>query len=92
MAPIFVIRLCDILCVLPEPHGAKGATMCGKCYTQFYGKTECISLCVPGSSFIHKVTNSGINSITSVYYIVSYYKNLLQVQKGLSNGKYNSFP
>jgi hypothetical protein len=32
------------------------------------------------------VTNSGINSITSVYYIVSYYKNLLQVQEGLSSG------
>jgi hypothetical protein len=35
--------------------------------------------------FSHKATNSGINSITSVYYIVSYYKNLLQVQKGLSS-------
>jgi hypothetical protein len=33
------------------------------------------------------VINSGINSITSVYYIVSYYKNLLEVQKGLSSGK-----
>jgi hypothetical protein len=30
MAPIFVISLCDILCELPEPHGAKGATVCGK--------------------------------------------------------------
>jgi hypothetical protein len=28
MAPIFVISLCDILCELPEPHGAKGATVC----------------------------------------------------------------
>jgi hypothetical protein len=35
-------------------------------------KTECISLCVPGSSFTHKVINSEINSITSVYNIVSY--------------------
>jgi hypothetical protein len=25
MALIFVICLCDILCELPEPHGAKGA-------------------------------------------------------------------
>jgi hypothetical protein len=24
MAPYFVIRLCDILCELPEPHGAGG--------------------------------------------------------------------
>jgi hypothetical protein len=30
MAPIFVISLCDILCELPKPHGAKGATVCGK--------------------------------------------------------------
>jgi hypothetical protein len=30
MAPIFVISLCDILCELPEPHGAKEVTMCGK--------------------------------------------------------------
>jgi hypothetical protein len=25
MAPYFVIILCDILCELPEPHGARGA-------------------------------------------------------------------
>jgi hypothetical protein len=25
MAPYFVISLCDILCELPEPHGARGA-------------------------------------------------------------------
>jgi hypothetical protein len=25
-----VTRLCDILCELPEPHDAKGATVCGK--------------------------------------------------------------
>jgi hypothetical protein len=47
---------------------------------------------VPGSSFTHKATNSGINSITSVYYIVSYYKNLLQVQKGLSSRKDTILP
>jgi hypothetical protein len=44
-------------------------------------KTEYIPLCVSGSSFTHKAINSEINSITSVYYIKSYYKNLLQVQK-----------
>jgi hypothetical protein len=47
---------------------------------------------VPRSSFTHKATNSGINRITSVYYIVSYYKNLLQVQKGLSSGKDTILP
>jgi hypothetical protein len=52
----------------------------------FKAKTKCIPLCVPGSSFTHKATNSGINSITSAYYIVSYYKNFLQVQEGLSSG------
>jgi hypothetical protein len=30
MAPIFVISLCDILSELHEPHGARGATLCGK--------------------------------------------------------------
>jgi hypothetical protein len=37
----------------------------------FKAKTECIPLCVPGSIFTHKVTNSEINSITSVYYNIS---------------------
>jgi hypothetical protein len=40
----------------------------------------------------HIKRHSGINSETSVYYIVSYYKNLLQVQKGLSNGKDTILP
>jgi hypothetical protein len=30
MAPITVINLCDILCELAEPHGARGAALCGK--------------------------------------------------------------
>jgi hypothetical protein len=30
MAHVCVTHLCDILCELPEPHGAKGATVCGK--------------------------------------------------------------
>jgi hypothetical protein len=30
MAPVCVTSLCDILCELLEPHGAKGATLCGK--------------------------------------------------------------
>jgi hypothetical protein len=46
-----------------------------------------VPLCVSGSSFTHKATNSGINIITSVYYIISYYKYFLQVQEGLSSGK-----
>jgi hypothetical protein len=37
----------------------------------FKVKTECIPLCVPGSIFTHKVTNSEINITTSVYYNVS---------------------
>jgi hypothetical protein len=30
MVPVCVTRLCDILCELLEPHGAKGVTLCGK--------------------------------------------------------------
>jgi hypothetical protein len=30
MAPVCVTSVCDILCELPEPHGAKGATVCKK--------------------------------------------------------------
>jgi hypothetical protein len=30
MAPICMTHLCDILCELPEAHGAKGVTLCGK--------------------------------------------------------------
>jgi hypothetical protein len=37
----------------------------------FKVKTECIPLCVLGSIFTHKATNSEINSITSIYYNVS---------------------
>jgi hypothetical protein len=40
----------------------------------FMAKTKCIHLCVSESSFTHKVTNDEVNSITSVYYIDSYYK------------------
>jgi hypothetical protein len=47
----------------------------------FKAKTECISLCVLGSSFTNKARNGEINNITNVYYIESYYKSLLQVQK-----------
>jgi hypothetical protein len=47
---------------------------------------------VPGSSFTHKMTNSEINSITSIYYIVSYLQNLLQVLRGLGSGKDTTLP
>jgi hypothetical protein len=40
MAPICVTRLCDILCELPEPYGAKGATVCGK--PQHYKRGHCV--------------------------------------------------
>jgi hypothetical protein len=38
---------------------------------RFKAKTKCIPLCVPGSIFTHKATNSELNSITNVYYIES---------------------
>jgi hypothetical protein len=37
----------------------------------FKVKTKCIHLFVPGSIFTHKVTNSEISSITSIYYNIS---------------------
>jgi hypothetical protein len=33
MAPYFVISLCDILCELPEPHGAIGDICAGNLST-----------------------------------------------------------
>jgi hypothetical protein len=30
MALYFVISLCDLLCELYEPHGARGVVLCGK--------------------------------------------------------------
>jgi hypothetical protein len=33
MAPYFVISICDILCELPEPHGARGDTCAGNLST-----------------------------------------------------------
>jgi hypothetical protein len=37
----------------------------------FKVKTECIPFCVLGSIFTHKMTDSEINTITSVYYNAS---------------------
>jgi hypothetical protein len=34
MTPYFVIILCDILCVLPEPHGARGDVCVGNLNTR----------------------------------------------------------
>jgi hypothetical protein len=67
-------------CLHATPHPVRVLT--GAPITpSFRAKIKCIPLCVPGSSFTHKVTNSKINSITNVYYIKSYYKSSLQVQK-----------
>jgi hypothetical protein len=42
MAPYFVISLCDILCELLEPHGARGDVCMGNLSTasgdHFFGK------------------------------------------------------
>jgi hypothetical protein len=51
---------------------AAGEAWCGGTITpKFKVKTEYIHLCMSGSIFTHKVTNSKINSITSVYYNIS---------------------
>jgi hypothetical protein len=49
--------------------------------SSFKVKTECIPLCVPGSIFTHKATNSEIDSITSVYYNVSQYKTYYKTKR-----------
>jgi hypothetical protein len=49
----------------------------------FKAKTECIPLCVLGSSFTHKA----INSITSVYYIESYYKTYYKTKGSMQQNK-----
>jgi hypothetical protein len=40
MAPVYVTSLCDILCELTEPQGAKGANVCGK--PQHYKRGHCV--------------------------------------------------
>jgi hypothetical protein len=56
----------------------------------FKVKTECISLCVLESSFTHKTTNNEINSITSVYYIKSYYKTITRPRGLNSENKHHA--
>jgi hypothetical protein len=76
-----------------QRNSAEWPLQCAAITPSFKAKTKCFPLCVPGSSFTHKATNSEINSMTSVYYIISYYKkNLLHVQNGLSSGKDTILP
>jgi hypothetical protein len=51
----------------------------------FKAKTRCSSYVCPGSS-CHTYGQNVSTEYQCLYYIVSYYKNLLQVQKGLSSG------
>jgi hypothetical protein len=51
----------------------------------FKTKTRCSSYVCPGSS-CHTYGQNVSTEYQCLYYIVSYYKNLLQVQKGLSSG------
>jgi hypothetical protein len=51
----------------------------------FKAKTRCSSYVCPGSSCYTYGQNVS-TEYQCLYYIVSYYKNLLQVQKGLNNG------
>jgi hypothetical protein len=57
-----------------EREGLPGQGLSVCITPSFNVKIECISLCVSVSSFTYKSTNSEINSITSIYYIISYYK------------------
>jgi hypothetical protein len=56
------------------------------CHTRFLRpKTRCSSYVCPGSS-CHTYGQNISTEYQCLYYIVSYYKNLLQVQKGLNSG------
>jgi hypothetical protein len=68
-------------CVKQQPPG-------NTCVTpNFMAKTECIPFCVLGSSFTHKATTSEINSITSIYYIESYYKTYYKTKRSTQRNK-----
>jgi hypothetical protein len=51
----------------------------------FKAKTRCSSYVCPGSS-CHTYGQNVSTEYQCLYYIVSYYKNLLQLQKGLNSG------
>jgi hypothetical protein len=51
----------------------------------FKAKTRCSSYVCPGSS-CHTYGQNVSTEYQYLYYIISYYKNLLQVQKGLNSG------
>jgi hypothetical protein len=56
------------------------------CHTLFLRpKTRCSSYVCPGSSW-HTYGQNVSTEYQCLYYIISYYKNLLQVQKGLNSG------
>jgi hypothetical protein len=57
-----------------------------ECHTRFLRpKTRCSSYVCPGSS-CHTYGQNVSTEYQCLYHIVSYYKNLLQVQKGLNSG------
>jgi hypothetical protein len=53
----------------------------------FKAKTECIPLCVLGLTFTHKMTNSEINSISSVYYIDYCYRAYCKTKRSKQRNK-----
>jgi hypothetical protein len=57
----------------------------------FKAKTRCSSYVCPGSSY-HTYGQNVSTENQCLYYIISYYKNLLQVQKGLNNGMNTILP
>jgi hypothetical protein len=53
----------------------------------FKTKTEFTLICVSGSIFTHKATNGETNSITSVYYIESYYRAYCKTKRSKQRNK-----
>jgi hypothetical protein len=60
-------------------------------HTVFKAKTRCSSFVCPGSS-CHTYGQNVSTENQCLYYIVSYYKNLLQVHKGLNSGMNTILP
>jgi hypothetical protein len=73
----------------PTPGTATTTTMGtmtgGMSHPVFKTKTRCSMYVCPGSS-CHTYRQNVSTEYQCLYYIVSYYKNLLQVQKGLNSG------
>jgi hypothetical protein len=76
---------------LAQCDGVSGKTTALGVTPGFKAKTRCSLYVCPGSS-CHTYDQNVNTENQCLYYIVSYYKNILQVQKGISSGKDTILP